>query len=70
MILLSYKIDKPLESSGVSILIFGLIGGCGLVLLVLILVGWVVAKKKRAKTNSSDSQRGMKQEGCLILTSY
>ena len=63
-------IGRALESSGSSALLFGLIGGGGIVLLIMILAGCTIAKRKRATKNIPDLQRGKKKEQCQNNSSY
>ena len=68
-ILRHYQIGRTFESSGSSSLLFGLIGGCGMVLLIMILVGCAIAKRKQTTKNIPDLQRGKKQEQCQNIAS-
>ena len=69
-ILRHYQIGRTFESSGSSALLLGLIGGSGMVLLIMILVGCAIAKRKQTTKNIPDSQRGKKQEQCQNTASH
>ena len=70
MILRYYQIGRTLESSSSSALIFGLIGGCGMVLLIMILVGCAIAKRKRTTKNIPGLPKGAKPQQCHKNSSY
>ena len=69
-ILRHYQIGRTFESSGSSALLLGLIGGSGMVLLIMILVGCAIAKRKQTTKNIPDLQRGKKQEQCQNTASH
>ena len=58
-ILQNDQIGRTLDSSGSSALLLGLIGGSGMLLLIMILVGCAIAKRKRTTKNIPDLQRGI-----------
>ena len=52
------QIGRTLDSSGSSDLLLGLVGGSGMLLLIMILVGCAIAKRKRTTKNIPDLQKG------------